>query len=591
MAKTAVVCAVDMSCGNRAAVERGINICTQWATAMMVHAPHDELGLVLAGVPQTLNPLHDGTSGDRYSHLSVEVEVSPVTVAFLKKLRTLHQELRIKRMGGGQSSPPPCDVLETLTLCSHLLQNRVGTKKYRRVVCLITDAKDPVKTPNELRTVLKTFQDERVQLIVVGVDFTLDSACLGDNCTHEQPKVRNECVLQRMCSELGESSMVTTPEQLLSDLASPQPRKILQRHLLKVPLCIGEVRIATQLFTKALEETLPTLKRTTVSNDELGTDVSYIRVEGKGSGQSVPTSAVTKAYCFGRSRIPSNEAVENAMKCRGPRSLETLAFVPIAEVPAYILMGGVKLLLPLAGDRAGQIGFSAFVRAMKETQHAMIVRFVRTWDAPPVVCVCVPSCTPQRDALFLAPLPFDDDVRKYTFDEYRDITFTNEEEQLMSGLVDDMTVGKDVLKPEETFNPVLQQYYATVRAKLARLVEEEEEEEGVSSGEHTVGNEQGTDPAEEKNGVPPLLRALQKTSTAFTTPGNALEPTLQAAAERLGTCATTFPYVEEGKEGSFNAAAGAELLSYEWDLWDSLDERTSWPSTVAARGWQMEGEE
>ncbi|EPY42233.1 ATP-dependent DNA helicase 2 subunit 2 [Angomonas deanei] len=474
----------------------------------MLYAPRDEVALVLSGTNDTLNPLHTQSNGARYQHITVCNPLCAATTDCLQPLYNLEELAR-------HSDKGKSDFLDTLIVCLALLHDHIGTKKYKRVVYLITDAREEVARREELNEVSQSLRADDVTLVVVGVDFTETSSDMSD-FTSLSIKAQNERVLHFLCSSVGNASQVLSVEDTLQGVSQLRARKILQRPLLKVVLTIGDIRLAVQMFSKAQEEKFPTLKRVTTDGVGVGMASEYVRVGGEEHQGPIQPGDHVKAFRYGRGLIPCTEADLDAMKLHGLRSLEAVAFVPREEVPPYILMGGVKAILPLAGDHTGQKGFACIVRSMLELNRVLIVRHVRTRDAAPSLAVCFPS-DQDGDCLYFAPLPFSEDVRPFRFSNYEEVQCTAAEERMIDNMIDALTVEETVLMPSETFNPSLQQYYGTLRSKLM---------------------------SKEESDVPPLLPTLQASSTAFNAFGNPLQPVLEKALPVLDKVAAAFPFAE-----------------------------------------------
>ncbi|EKG05832.1 KU80 protein, putative [Trypanosoma cruzi] len=586
--RSALVFALDLNCPS-ASLALAAEFCRRSAETTMMFAPHDEMALVLAGTCDPHNPPQNGQKGgERFKHISVPCALAAPTVEFLEPLAHI------------TPTPPPCerhevDFLETLFVCDHVLRERTANKCYQRVVYLITDAHTDVARKDEMNTLLESFQQHGVSLVVIGIDFTETSVDATDDeerddksLTDLSLKAQNERVLHVMCSLLGEESMVVSLEEALQEVQELRRRKITQRALLRVVLSIGDVRLATQMFTKTQEERLPTMKRTTANGEEvymktifqdLSEDAAPLRKED-----------LLKGYHYGRSLVPCAREDVGAMKIKGPRAMDAVGFVPIQQVPAYVLLGGVKVIMPLADDMVGAKAFRSIVRAIAADNRAMIVRFVRTRDTDPVLGLCVPSTNERRDVLFFSPLPYAEDVRFLEFSDYKgmwgnsnDDGDDEEEARLLAAIVEEMTVGKSVLRPRETFNPVIQQYYATLRAKLRLFCDGRE---GVG-GKGSCGADElrgGKNGEKNTNGevLLPLVGAIEATSAAFGVPGNQLESVLSSVREKLEACARSFVYVsnrencvaEERQSYRFYSPAASHDV-------DASDTSTRAPSTVA----------
>ncbi|RNF06728.1 putative KU80 protein [Trypanosoma rangeli] len=589
--RLASILALDLNCPP-ASLELAVEFCRRLAEMTMMLAPHNEMALVLAGTRDSHNPLHHAhcgdTDGTRFKHISVPCALAAPTVEFLEPLVHL-----------AATPPPPCerhavDFLEILLVSDQVMRGRTANKCYQRVVYLLTDASTDVLRKDGMNSLLQSFQQQGVTLVVIGIDFTeplVEAEADADERENSDEhlaglsvKAQNERVLRFMCSLLGKESTVVSLADALRGVEELQGRTITQRPLLRVILTVGDVRLATQMFTKAQEERLPTLKKTTPSGEEI-----CMRTIFQGlSEDATPLQQkdLRKGYYYGRSLVPCSEEDAETMKIKGPRALDALGFVPLQQVPVYVLLGGVKVITPLADDFVGAKAFRSIVRAMAAAGKAMIVRFVRTRDADPVLGLCVPSTKEQRDVLFFSPLPFAEDVRFFDFSDYEGVRDDDddaaEEARLVAAIVEEMTVGKEVLRPCKTFNPVLQQYYATLRAKLRRCAE----------SAATGGNESREvgDAQEEANGgntaagevLLPLVHALHATSATYGMPGNQLEPMHSSVRAKLEACARSFVYVsnsencvtEERRTNWSHSSAGSREVA-------ASDVSSRAPSTVA----------
>lgn len=579
--RSASVFAIDLNCP-AASLMLAAELCRRSAEETMLFAPRDEMALIVAGTSGTHNPL-------RLGHISVPCALAAPTVDFLES------SLRI--------APPPLgerhevDFLETLAVCHHVICERTTNKRYRRVVYLVTDARVDVARKAEIKTLMESFRQHDVSLVVIGIDFTdpdgtdvfSEGAAAGTNESEEtnlanlSVKEQNERVLHLVCSLLGGDSMVVSLEEALESVGGLRWRAPAHRPLLKVTLSIGDVRLATQMFTKTQEERLPALKKVTTTGEEVRVKTTYA---GLGADTAkLQTGDFVKGYHYGNTFIPCAEIDVEAMKIKGPRALDAVAFVPLEQVPVYVLLSGVKVIMPLADDVMGARAFRSIVRAMAEKTQAMIVRFVRTPDADPAIGICVPSISERRDVLFFSLLPFVEDVRFFRFSEYNemqrgtDIDKT-EEARLIESIVEEMTVGKDVLRPRNTFNPVIQQYYATLRAKLRRCCQvkhgDEEEECHQATSKPLQGESVNTRTEMDEEVFLPLLEDLRTTSTAFGSPGNQLEPILSGVRAKLEACSRTFVFTaNKGKRLESGEQPNCSCRDTDTDV------STRAPSTVA----------
>lgn len=546
MSKAAAVLVLDTTLQRTAAMAEACALCTRLITDKLIYAHSDEVGVVLAGTPKSRSTLFDEAQQARFHHITVACELASTT-------RHTLETVAAAQLGADAA---PFDFVEALQVAVAMLEARTHNKKYSRAVYLITEASHEVARKEDLVPLIDAMAAEQVTLVVVGVEFGAASrATAGGDAAWAGlgVKEQNEAVLVGLCESLGPPSALVSPAEALASLALLRRRKIRQQPLLRVVLRIGDVRLATQLFTRAQEEKLPSLRRSTRDGVDVTQRVEYVTLGGgdgdggtdaDGAAGTVAAEDRAEAFFLGADRVPCNEADREAMRLKGPRALEAIAFVEEAEVAPYLLMGGTRTLLPLAGDHAGQRGFNALADAMMSAGRAMLVRLVRTADAAPALCVCFAradsndadegeeeavAAAPQQPYLIFAPLPFADDTRAFHFSEYPELQFSEAQERLVDAVIEGLSVGAAVLAPAETFNPVLQQYYATLQAKLA----------------------------DSAAGVPPLLPPLRGTSADFFSEGGPAQAAVAAHRAALAACVAEFPFEDDaGGAGVGGGAAG-----------------------------------
>ncbi|KAK7200633.1 KU80 protein [Novymonas esmeraldas] len=592
MSKSAAVLVLDTALRGAAAQAEACDVCARVITDKMIYAPSDEVAVVLTSTAKSRSTLYDVSEQARYHHITVAAELGPATRQTLAPITATRASAAT-----AAEEAPGYDLIDALHVAVALLQARTSGKKYSRFIYLVTDARHEVKHKHDLLPLVDALQADAVTLVVIGVDFAPTAA----DVEAEQPpeasstvdaatawaglsiKVQNEAVLRELCAALGGSSAIVSPAEALAGLSLLRRRKIRQQPLLKVVLRIGDVRLATQLFTLAQEERLPTLRRSTRDGADVVPTVEYVVCsDADGPPRVLAKEERVRALFLGADRVSCNEADLEAMKVRGPRALEAVGFVEESLIAPYMLMGGTRVLLPLAGDGSGQRGFHALVEAMRSCGKAMLVRFVRTADAAPVLSVCFPRVTDSAEEveryLVVAPLPFAQDLRVLRFPEYRELRFTTAEEQLMDELIDGLTVEETELAPQDTFNPVLQQYYATLAATLAAAANAPAS--ACLSASHKMGAHHdgplcdgGAAPAAV---VPPLLPQLRGTSTAFGADGSAVRARVEACRASLAACARAFPY-EEDVEAPLTGGAGGGVQKRPW--YHNLATASSLPGT------------
>ncbi|CBZ28712.1 putative KU80 protein [Leishmania mexicana MHOM/GT/2001/U1103] len=550
MPKGATVLVLDITLPSAAALVEACDLCDRILTDKMIYAPSDEVAVILAGTEKSRSALYERSEQARYKHITVAAELGPATTLTLAPIAATRAGVAVLPEGATvrRSIAEAYDFIDALQVAVAVLQARTSHKQYNRCIYLFTDARHEVRHKEDLLSLIDALQRDQVALVVIGFDFQpLPAAADSQEELNESAvcdasawaaldrKAQNERILAALCTELGPPSVLVSPAEALESLSLLRCRRIRQQPVLKVALRIGDVRLATQLFTLTQEERLPSLRRSTQDGVDVVQTIEYVALGGVDEQPcALAKEERVEAFFLGVDRIPCSETDRETMRVKGPRALEAIGFVGEAEVEPYLLMGGTRALLPLAGDHAGQRGFNALVDAMASSRKAMLVRLVRTADAAPSLCVCfarTAASSAEQRHLVLAPLPFADDVRALHFSEYPELQFSAAEEQLMDELIDGLSVDDSVLAPDDTFNPVLQQYYATLRAKLSAM--------NVSAEK---GNAKATS---SEAAVPQLLPMLRGTSTDFFAEGSEVYEAVSAHRSALASCASAFPYEDE----------------------------------------------
>ncbi|KPI83745.1 putative KU80 protein [Leptomonas seymouri] len=565
MMKAATVLVLDTSLTDDAAFDNACEICEKLILDKIVYSPSDEVAVVLAGTETSRSSLYEKSSHARYKHITVDRELTRASRQTLESIAAVRQA----RQRAVPVMPAPSsayDFIEALTVATDVLQAKTSGRKYTRAIHCITDARHDVVHKSDLKLLFDSLASDQVTLVVIGVDFhsanTAESkkeanGSSGNEEAEEEDeaswdvlgvKAQNEKILAGLCAALGAPSKVISPAEAADTLSRPHCRRVRQQPLLRVILSIGDIQIATQLFTLAQQERLPTLSRSTHDGADVVQTVVYETVSnanGQGERRQVCSEDLVECFLLGIDRIPCSAADREKMKVKGGRALQAIAFVTESEVEPYLLMGGTRTLLPLAGDLQGQRGYNVLVEAMEATGKVMLVRLVRMADVAPTLCACfVQRCDVGGDVprcLVMAPLPFAEDIRGFQFSEYPEFCFTAAEEQQMDDLIDGLSVDGTVLAPQDTFNPMLQQFYATLAAKLRAT----SPPTAASPPFKTV----------------PLLAQLQGTSTNFFVEGSVVYERMQKHRHILKACAAHFPYEEDAEDNGdvkivFGASAG-----------------------------------
>lgn len=235
-----------------------------------------------------------------------------------------------------------------------------------------------------------------------------------------------------------------------------------------------DLKIGVCSYTKSTHETLESLKKFSrlIDKDDgkIGTGVvktvrSYYEHDDP-TMRPVDQPNVQKAFYYGRQIVPIPNEVKDDMKVVDEKQLRLLCFSDQKDVPRHYLLTGVDIVVPLPDDK-NILAFNSVVDGMLETEKVGIVRYtVRSNTAPKLAAVFPHKNKKNFRCLYLSQLPTAEDIRDYQFTKLKPAN--EEEKELLDQLIDRMDLmhfnrvggegpGYEILKPSETFNPVIQQ--------------------------------------------------------------------------------------------------------------------------------------
>lgn len=125
-------------------------------------------------------------------------------------------------------------------------------------------------------------------------------------------------------------------------------------------------------------------------------------------------------------------------------------------------MSGTDIIIPDPSDSTQVRAFTAMVEAMIEQNKVIICRFISRAKSEPKLTVLMPHLGTHGALLYMNQLPTVEDIRDYQFDSLQECTKTQEE--AVSNFIDHMDLDEneeheEILKPSETYNPILQYFY------------------------------------------------------------------------------------------------------------------------------------
>lgn len=247
----------------------------------------------------------------------------------------------------------------------------------------------------------------------------------------------------------------------------------------RCPLVITpELFIDIAVYTKTAKVEIPSLKKQSLaaekSDDAKSAEIANERVHYvHDDPDQTPLSKeyITKAYYYGKSLVPISSTDEQLFKNQEDRCLKAIGFTDNFRVPRHHYMSSVDVVIPNPESEPDKKAFSALIQEMVQMNKVLIARYVARSNAEPKLVVLSPHVGKKGAVLYLNTLPTVEDLRDYQFESLKECTIKQEE--VISGFIDSLDLEREdeegnkeeVLKPTETYNPVLQYFYQCLEHK------------------------------------------------------------------------------------------------------------------------------
>ena len=144
-------------------------------------------------------------------------------------------------------------------------------------------------------------------------------------------------------------------------------------------------------------------------------------------------------------------------------TLKVLGFTSENNISRSTFMATSDILIPQPEMEQSAIAFSALVHSLINSKSVAIVRFVKRKNSKVFIGALLPSIENGCEILYFNQLPFEEDVRHYTFTSFNNgasNTIPNKSQlDAMEDYINSLnliTPTGELAKPEETFNPTIQ---------------------------------------------------------------------------------------------------------------------------------------
>lgn len=98
-----------------------------------------------------------------------------------------------------------------------------------------------------------------------------------------------------------------------------------------------------------------------------------------------------KGYKYGPQYVPVTAVEEDMFKLKAPCSVTLVGSVPADRIPRHHFLEGPLFLQGAVDNDAAQVSIVALSRTLKETDRALLARFVKRENADPFLAALMPS--------------------------------------------------------------------------------------------------------------------------------------------------------------------------------------------------------
>ncbi|XP_076036123.1 X-ray repair cross-complementing protein 5-like isoform X2 [Oratosquilla oratoria] len=214
--------------------------------------------------------------------------------------------------------------------------------------------------------------------------------------------------------------------------------------------------------------TLPTWK-TVYSQDDSARIIKEVSYHLQDDAQTcIEEDDIISGYRYGTTLVPFSDDDEQ-MKYSSDtlRSLSVLGFTSSSNVTHTLRCGDQVLVITAReGDENAAVALSSVIQGLVELDMVAITRRIYNRNSNPVMGVMIPEITTDYECLIWIPLPFQEDVRVYSFPPLQGVInkLTDEQNSAMDDLITAMDLQEEdeedeELDPKAVLNPQIQHYY------------------------------------------------------------------------------------------------------------------------------------
>ncbi|KAK1303315.1 ATP-dependent DNA helicase 2 subunit KU80 [Acorus calamus] len=443
--------------------------CSMLVQKKLIYSKTDEVGIVFFGTEDTNNELEVEVGG--YEHVFVQRKIEVVNGHMVEDLQNLPRGTTFG------------DFMDAIVVGMDMLIKKYGpTNKGKQRLCLITDARHPIKDPDEGT---KEDQVDTISSMMKARGVRMDCLIVREKLDGNA----NKSIVDENDRLLNHFSRRTIAKTIFVGRSASLSGAVRTRNISPVTIYRGDLelspamKIKVWVYKKTSQERLPTLKKYSdkapptdkFATHEVKVDFEYKSIEDP--NKVVPPEQRIKGYRYGPQVVPISLNEWEAVRFKPDKSVKLLGFTDASNIMRHYYMKEVNVFIPEPGNSRAILAVSALARAMKEMNKVAILRCVwRNGQGSVVVGVLSPNISSQEnipDSFYFNVLPFAEDIREFQFPSFSSFPSslqpTVEQQEAADNLVKMLDLkpsgGEEALLPDFTPNPVLMRFYHVLELK------------------------------------------------------------------------------------------------------------------------------
>ena len=441
---------------------------------LLFNVKRDELGIILMG-----------DYGLEAENIRIFTELNFPSLELLNSLSSINAEKNEDRG----------DIFITIDFAIEEFIKKYKKLKWGKKIYLITDGESyPEASEERIKDIAERLKenDVKVNVICVGFFEEIDDEDENDdenvdmtkNKANESPnQIKTKDLLKILSKETDNIKIfsATTANDIYHQF---KKKKISPSTKYRGPLVISpNLSLDVMVYAKTVPQSIPSLKKyskTVDFSDEPGkgevVNERIYFVADDPEKKPVSKDLITKAYYYGSSLVPISTTDEARLKSEEQKCLKVIGFTDSYRVPRHFYMAGTDVVIPnptSPGDIQGTLGI---VSEMIKMNKVIIARYVFRNNATPKLVVLSPHLSKKGPIFYLNILPTVEEIRDFQFESLPECS--QKQEEFMGHFIDSLDLEKDgeeLIKPSETYNPMLQYFYKCVEHKALETDPEKKE--------------------------------------------------------------------------------------------------------------------